>query len=86
MSSQPGQDAIVGYSVLFEKLLWPGRVNSIETNVAVFLNTTRGTLSPLHKYSWYKIRIAAMNERGTGVASDPLFVLTDEDGECYCIL
>lgn len=67
---------------MFEKLLWPDHVKSNTAMIAVFLNTTRGTLSQLKKYSWYKIRIAARNRRGTGVPSDPLVVLTDEDGKC----
>ena len=83
LSSQPGQGAIEGYSVIFEKLLWPGSVKSNRTMIVVFLNTTKGTLSQLNKYSWYKIRISGRNKRGTGVPSDPLVVLTDEDGKCY---
>jgi hypothetical protein len=82
LSSQPSQSAILGYAVIYEQLPWPGNVRSNElTRIAVFLNTTRGRLAQLQKYSWYRLRISGMNRRGVGIPSDPLIVLTDEDGK-----
>lgn len=81
MSSQPGQTDILGYFVFYETLTRTSDVMSDEAKSAVFLNTTDGRLDGLKKYSWYRIRISGMNRRGVGVPSDPLIVLTNEDGE-----
>ena len=82
MSGQPRKSAIQGYAVIFEELHWPGNLRSHETKVEEFLSTTSARLGRLKKYSWYRIQIAGMNRRGIGVPSEPLVVLTDEDGEC----
>ena len=82
LSSQPGQSGILGYVVTYEGLLWPGNAKSNESrHLATFMNATRGRLTQLKKYTWYGVRIAAMNRRGVGIPSSRLLVLTDEDGE-----
>ena len=81
LSNQPGQDAIEGYVVIFKELPRSGNKSSNKMMTTVFLNDTKGRLDNLKKYSWYEVRIAGMNRRGFGVPSDPLIVLTDEDGK-----
>ena len=47
----------------------------------IFRNTTRGILGQLEKYTWYQLKISAINKRGAGIPSPAIVVLTDEDGK-----
>ena len=46
----------------------------------IFSNATTGSLHHLKKYSWYSLRISAINRKGLGIPSAVLVVITDEDG------
>ena len=81
LSTQPGQTALQGYALTYEEIQWPGNLRSNETRISIFLNTTRGRLGQLKKYTWYRTRVSGMNKRGIGVPSQSVLVLTDEDGE-----
>ncbi|KAK7089523.1 hypothetical protein V1264_024372 [Littorina saxatilis] len=41
------------------------------------------TVTQLKPFSTYQIQVLAVNDAGTGEASQPLTVTTDEDGECF---
>lgn len=56
----------------------------VETNITYFCSTDNSTqyhLDGLEKYELYTVSVTAKTGKGVGVPSEPLVILTDQDGE-----
>ena len=66
--------------VITEYLVEVSSVNGNVTIFATFSNTT-GDVGSLNPYTRYQIRISAATAVGSGPFSEPLNILTNEDGK-----
>ena len=69
---------ITNYTVVFQEqdgAVIPGEVNVMDRTF---------TTSGLTPHTNYIFRVAGVNSNGTGIYSNGITVLTDEDGKLYC--